>query len=84
MSSPSSRSKPRRPTRRPEDALADALRRHNQQGTHILHLSVSTGVARYDHRDPCSIAELMERADKLMYAEKQRREVDRGQDLEAT
>jgi len=63
--------------------LADALRRHNQQGTHILHLSVSTG-SPGTITGTCSIAELMERADKLMYAEKQRREVDRGQDLEAT
>lgn len=36
-------------------------------------LSISVGCACFDPENPCSIDELMLQADKLMYAQKQRR-----------
>ncbi len=37
-------------------------------------LSISTGIARYNHTQPCSINELLTKADGLMYEEKRRKQ----------
>jgi diguanylate cyclase (GGDEF)-like protein/PAS domain S-box-containing protein len=39
-------------------------------------LSVSTGIAYYDPATPCSVEELLLQADKLMYEEKKRKNLD--------
>ncbi|MDD3846685.1 MAG: sensor domain-containing diguanylate cyclase, partial [Syntrophorhabdaceae bacterium] len=56
------------------EALINRLRntidgRNRLEGMNYT-LSLSTGVARYDPENPCSIDELMARADTLMYEEK--------------
>ncbi|HLA26391.1 MAG TPA: sensor domain-containing diguanylate cyclase [Syntrophales bacterium] len=64
--------------------------RLNSQENRRYRLSISVGCAYYDSENPCSIDELMVRADKLMYEQKQnkkslllkepgiRRDVDNG------
>ncbi len=42
----------------------------NAQGDFPCKLSISTGIACYDPEHPCSVDELLVRADKLMYAHK--------------
>jgi diguanylate cyclase (GGDEF)-like protein len=58
---------------RPEVFLA-RLQRHidtlNRAKNRKYKLSLSVGVARYNHENPCSLDELMSRADILMYEEK--------------
>ncbi|MEW6053732.1 MAG: diguanylate cyclase [Nitrospirota bacterium] len=50
--------------------LVDSLRTYNQNRTHDYPLSVSIGVSRYDPEAPCSIKELLAKADRLMYKQK--------------
>jgi two-component system cell cycle response regulator len=52
--------------------LVEAVASHNARAGRVYELSLSVGAASYDPREPCSIEELMERADALMYEEKQR------------
>jgi diguanylate cyclase (GGDEF)-like protein len=51
--------------------LDERLRVHNLSGKNPFKLSLSTGVAYYDPESPCSIDELLTRADALMYKQKQ-------------
>ena len=53
--------------------LVEAVAMHNARAGRAYELSLSVGAAPYDQTEPCSIEELMERADALMYEEKQRR-----------
>ncbi len=51
--------------------LQKNLDAENSKQEHPYELSMSTGVVRYRSERPCSIEDLMVRADKLMYAQKQ-------------
>jgi diguanylate cyclase (GGDEF)-like protein len=51
--------------------LQKNLETHNAKGPRRYKLSLSVGVARYDPEHPCSIDELLARADKSMYEHKQ-------------
>jgi two-component system cell cycle response regulator len=53
--------------------LVEAVATHNARESRPYELSLSVGAAPYDPENPCSIEELMERADALMREEKQRR-----------
>jgi two-component system cell cycle response regulator len=46
---------------------------HNAQGNRLFRISISIGCAHYDPENPCSIDELMSRADILMYEQKRKR-----------
>jgi diguanylate cyclase (GGDEF)-like protein len=59
--------------------LVEAVASHNARQSRPYELSLSVGAAPYDPGEPCSIEELMERADALMYEEKQRHHMARGQ-----
>jgi len=50
--------------------LRENLRARNSQGKHPYKLSMSMGIAHYDSEFPCSIDELLARADSLMYEQK--------------
>jgi len=51
--------------------LQENLDTHNARGKCSYELSLSMGIARYDPECPCSIDELLGRADSLMYEQKQ-------------
>ena len=53
--------------------LQSGLDEHNSEENRRWDLSMSVGVVRYDAADPCSIDELMIRADELMYEQKSRK-----------
>jgi diguanylate cyclase (GGDEF)-like protein/PAS domain S-box-containing protein len=57
-----------------DEALTSRLRKNlearNARGALRYELSLSVGVARYDSEHPCSIDELLARADRLMYEQK--------------
>jgi len=59
------------------EILTDRLQRnieaHNMRGDRGYTLSMSVGNVQYDPEDPCSLDELLAKADKLMYAQKRRR-----------
>lgn len=48
----------------------DTLDEHNSYRGRNFKLSVSIGIAPYDPHSPCSIGELLEKADRLMYEQK--------------
>jgi len=50
--------------------LQENLEAHNAEGDLRYKLSLSVGIARYDPEHPCSIDELLARADKSMYEKK--------------
>ncbi len=50
--------------------LQENLDSHNAKGKRHYELSLSMGIARYDPECPCSIDELLDRADTLMYEQK--------------
>lgn len=54
------------------------LEAHNSRRNrpYKYHLSISLGISRYDPQNPCSIDELVDRADKLMYKEKRRKKTE--------
>ena len=52
--------------------LHDNLRIHNEQTEKGYRLAVSMGMAHYDPERPCSLEELLARADELMYEHKLR------------
>jgi len=57
--------------------LQEELDAHNAQGERRYKLSISVGIAYYDPERPCSIDELLHRADTLMYEQKK---VKQGKD----
>jgi diguanylate cyclase (GGDEF)-like protein len=50
--------------------LQSQIDRHNNKENRQYRLSISVGYALYDPKSPCSIDDLMTRADKLMYEQK--------------
>jgi two-component system cell cycle response regulator len=60
------------------EAIATRLQRKleacNTGGDHRYELSLSMGIAHYDPECPCSIDELLNRADTLMYEQKQNKQ----------
>jgi diguanylate cyclase (GGDEF)-like protein/PAS domain S-box-containing protein len=60
-----------------ERALTSRLERnlaaHNGKENQLFNLSLSIGVVSCDAADPCSLEVLLDRADRLMYEEKQRK-----------
>jgi two-component system, cell cycle response regulator len=52
------------------DRVREKLSARNSRGTRPFALSLSVGIAHYDPASPCSIDDLLARADALMYAEK--------------
>lgn len=56
----------------PRKRIKNAIAECNAAG-HVPPLSMSIGVAEFDHLHPMSVAALMERADRAMYAEKIRK-----------
>jgi len=59
------------------DANFDELNANNNRDYNI---SISVGIADYDPDKPCSIEELLDRADKLMYQDKKSKESHRPTD----
>jgi diguanylate cyclase (GGDEF)-like protein len=57
--------------------IQDNLRIHNEQTVKGYKLSVSMGMVYYDPEQPCSVEELLDRADELMYEHKQHRQLNR-------
>jgi diguanylate cyclase (GGDEF)-like protein/PAS domain S-box-containing protein len=52
--------------------LKNNLEAHNKFSKTSYKISISIGIAHYDPSHPCTIEELLERGDKLMYEEKQK------------
>jgi diguanylate cyclase (GGDEF)-like protein len=55
------------------DRFQSAIKEHNSYHVRDFKISVSLGIASYDSAKPCSIGDLLERADKLMYEKKKAR-----------
>jgi diguanylate cyclase (GGDEF)-like protein len=53
--------------------LLENLDSHNAKGDRRYKLSLSTGITRYEPENPCSIDELLRRADALMYEAKRKK-----------
>lgn len=53
--------------------IQSALQHRNERGDLPYDLIVSMGIARYDPENPCSVDELIDRADLLMYDQKNTR-----------
>ncbi len=56
--------------------LRENLEAHNLETTKPYKLSISIGITVYDPAAPCTLDELIERGDKLMYENKQKRKQD--------
>ena len=56
------------------DRLKEFLDTYNTKVNHGYKLMLSIGIAHYDPASPCSIEQLVKRADKLMYEQKQRKQ----------
>ena len=54
------------------DRLLERIDIHNRKSNKSYKLSVSIGVANYDPKNPCSLDELLNQADKLMYNQKKK------------
>jgi diguanylate cyclase (GGDEF)-like protein/PAS domain S-box-containing protein len=50
--------------------LQNQIDTHNKSGNRRYKISISMGIAYYDPENPCSLDELMSRADTLMYEQK--------------
>ena len=55
--------------------LQENLRTHNAQRNRRYKLSISVGLDYYDPICPCSIDELLDRADRSMYEQKQKKQM---------
>ncbi|HVO67880.1 MAG TPA: PAS domain S-box protein [Syntrophales bacterium] len=53
--------------------LQNEIDMHNKKDSKGYKVSISMGTAYYDPQNPCSLDELMSRADKLMYEQKRRK-----------
>jgi len=58
--------------------LQKALDIHNEKSNRNYRLSMSVGIAYYDPAQPCSMNDLISRADKLMYNQKKDRQNSSG------
>ena len=63
----------------PVAQLREKFAAHNASGERPYHLSLSVGVASYNPEHPCSIDELLSRADALMYERKRSRSGTRAE-----
>ncbi len=52
--------------------LLESIRAYNSKRTRNYTLSISIGISRYDPEYPCSIDELLAKADRLMYKQKKK------------
>jgi len=59
------------------DRLQKNIALRNQQEGRLYTLSVSIGVTYYDPQNPCSIDEILDRGDKMMYKQKKAKSVDK-------
>ncbi len=57
--------------------LENQIDKHNDEKGRHYKISISMGTAYYDPENPCSLDELMSRADKLMYDQKKRKSQSR-------
>jgi diguanylate cyclase (GGDEF)-like protein len=65
------------------DNILNNVRIHNNTMKRSYKLSFSIGIASFDPENPCSIDDLLEQADTLMYENKKRKfEIDDSQDRE--
>jgi PleD family two-component response regulator len=55
-----------------DDNLQEKIREFNMAQKRKYTISLSSGLAFYDPENPCSIDELLNQADMLMYEEKRR------------
>jgi len=51
--------------------LQEKINAHNLEGVRPFQLSISFGMTRYNPENPCTLEELLERGDRLMYEHKQ-------------
>jgi diguanylate cyclase (GGDEF)-like protein len=56
--------------------LQENLESHNAKGGRSFKLSISMGIVYYDPEFPCSIDELITKADRLMYEQKRNKQTD--------
>lgn len=56
--------------------LETNLQDHNDTAGRNYHLSISVGITRFDPEQPCSIEELLARADVMMYQQKRGKQLD--------
>jgi diguanylate cyclase (GGDEF)-like protein len=66
------------------DRIREKLAGRNARGTRPFVLSLSIGVAHYDPSSPCSIDDLLARADSLMYSEKRAKRSRRTGEFQVT
>jgi diguanylate cyclase (GGDEF)-like protein/PAS domain S-box-containing protein len=59
------------------DRLQKHLQTHNLEVQRPYQLSISFGITAYNPAEPCTLEELLERGDRLMYEEKQKRKMAR-------
>ena len=59
------------------DRIKENLDAHNLEAERPYKLSFSVGIALYDPEQPCTLDELIERGDRLMYEQKQKRKMER-------
>lgn len=52
--------------------LLESIRAYNSKRTRNYNLSISIGISRYDPEYPCSVDELLAKADRLMYKHKKK------------
>jgi diguanylate cyclase (GGDEF)-like protein/PAS domain S-box-containing protein len=58
--------------------LQNQISDHNKKEKRHYKISISMGIARYDPENPCSLDDLMSRADKLMYKQKRSKKRSRS------
>jgi diguanylate cyclase (GGDEF)-like protein/PAS domain S-box-containing protein len=58
--------------------LKENIAEFNTKNPEGYKLSLSTGMAFYDYNNPCTIDELLERADQAMYKEKEKKKQQQG------
>jgi diguanylate cyclase (GGDEF)-like protein len=56
--------------------LQECIAEHNARAARRAAISLSTGTIQYDPVDPCTLDELVSRADRLMYREKKSKQGD--------
>jgi two-component system, cell cycle response regulator len=57
------------------ERLRQNIESHNQRSDIPYRLEVSAGIVEYESNQPCSLDELLARADRLMYDEKKRKKI---------
>ncbi len=57
------------------DRLQENLQAHNMEAGRPYKLSISFGITTYNPEEPCTLDELIERGDKLMYEQKQKKKL---------